>query len=95
MRRFTSSHVLLFLVNKKECLIAHNAKRAQHCVPDLQWDDSLVAGAEAWALYHARKPVVGMEHSKGNGGTYQENIYYKYVNRLGKIATWENAVKWW
>lgn len=82
-------------VNQTACLLAHNAKRALHCVPDLQWDDSLVPGAAAWALYHARKRRVGMEHSAGNGVKFRENIYYKFMWPAGKVATCADAVKWW
>ena len=32
-----------------ELLNAHNAKRAKHCVPALQWDQTLADAALAWA----------------------------------------------
>lgn len=55
---------------RKSILAAHNAHRAQHCAPPLEWSSELASVAESWAHKLARRGCP-LEHSDT---AYGENL---------------------
>jgi hypothetical protein len=83
-------------VTTADCLNAHNAKRALHGVPNLQWNATLASESAAWALYLAItwRPSVELEHSVSNG-TYGENLYNYGSYPAGSVSTCAAGVTSW
>lgn len=77
-------------VNIRECLRAHNSKRAMHRARPLTWDRSLAEKAEEWAIQIANNDK--MEHAPWSGAG--ENLYVA-ANSGGKLSTCKDAVKAW
>ena len=81
---------VLYLVNKDECLEAHNSKRAMHRAQPLTWDDSLTEKAKEWALHLANNDV--FKHAPWSGAG--ENLYY-ISTASGRMVSCKEAVKAW
>ena len=80
----------IFIVNIRECLKAHNSKRALHRARPLIWDSLLAKKAQVWALTLAKKEK--MEHAPWSGAG--ENLFYG-ANSGGKLANCKEAVEAW
>lgn len=77
-------------VNIRECLKAHNSKRALHRARPLIWDSLLAKKAQVWALTLAKKEK--MEHAPWSGAG--ENLFYG-ANSGGKRGNCKEAVEAW
>ncbi|CAJ0610475.1 unnamed protein product [Cylicocyclus nassatus] len=56
----------------KQIMLAHNARRRAHGVPDLRWNDQLAAQAQAWAERVAKQAHISYKELSGIG----ENITF-------------------
>jgi len=71
----------------KQILDRHNFYRAQHCAPDLVWDEEIAASAQVWAN--------GCVFDHDSATPFGENIAYRSVNDspLSPIDSWYGEVK--
>ncbi|XP_036000594.1 uncharacterized protein glipr2 isoform X2 [Fundulus heteroclitus] len=74
---------------KKEFLETHNAYRALHHAPPLEYNDELNEAAQKWADHCLKKMTLG--HSKTDDG---ENVFYSQSTRIVK-PTGKEAVDAW
>jgi hypothetical protein len=72
---------------KQQILERHNLYRAQHCAPDLVWDEEVAATAQAWA----NRCV--WDHDSAT--PFGENLAYRDVNEspLSTIDSWYGEIK--
>jgi uncharacterized protein YkwD len=71
---------------KQQILERHNLYRAQHCAPDLVWDEEVAATAQAWAN--------GCVWKHDSATSFGENLAYRSMNDspLSTIDSWYGEV---
>ncbi|XP_028516882.1 Golgi-associated plant pathogenesis-related protein 1 [Exaiptasia diaphana] len=78
-------------VNVRECLRAHNAYRARHGAPPLEWDSAMAHEAQAYAVTLAR--TKSMRHSSIR--SYGENLAMRQAWGSDVKYTCAQATKDW